>query len=255
MTTWNELEKAKYASRVLRQPQQADPSVMDGYAPPQQPTGYVNTEPPLEAPMFSPDDLLGTGVGKAALAGGASVASLLRLMGKGGVPSRFRQSGAVGKGSEKLFAEPVELPGYKSRYATVNMPLDDFLTTAEKLGNPDVEKLKEVNRLLDAGIPFETRPFLQMDNPRGDPTSVVTGHEGRHRAMALKERGYTHMPVELRGDIRWSEQVDPNRFDYRDDWPVELQGQQGIRKPFPLQRNQISDLLPEVWAEELRKAK
>jgi hypothetical protein len=34
-------------------------------------------EPGLEAPMFSPDDLVGTGIGKAALAGGAKLAPLL----------------------------------------------------------------------------------------------------------------------------------------------------------------------------------
>jgi hypothetical protein len=34
-------------------------------------------EPGLEAPMFSPDDLIGTGIGKAALAGGAKLAPLL----------------------------------------------------------------------------------------------------------------------------------------------------------------------------------
>ena len=34
-------------------------------------------EQPLEAPMLSPDDLIGTGIGKAALAGGAKLAPLL----------------------------------------------------------------------------------------------------------------------------------------------------------------------------------
>ena len=38
---------------------------------------FQQGEAPLEAPMFSPDDLIGTGIGKAALAGGAKLAPLL----------------------------------------------------------------------------------------------------------------------------------------------------------------------------------
>ena len=38
---------------------------------------FQQGEAPLEAPMLSPDDLIGTGIGKAALAGGAKLAPLL----------------------------------------------------------------------------------------------------------------------------------------------------------------------------------
>jgi len=39
--------------------------------------GLAQPEQPLEAPFLSPDDLIGTGIGKAALAGGAKLAPLL----------------------------------------------------------------------------------------------------------------------------------------------------------------------------------
>ena len=41
---------------------------------------FQQGEAPLEAPMFSPDDLIGTGIGKAALVGGAKLAPLLMSM-------------------------------------------------------------------------------------------------------------------------------------------------------------------------------
>jgi hypothetical protein len=35
------------------------------------------------------------------------------------------------------------------------------------------------------------------------------------------------MPVILRGDIRWSEQNDPDKFDYRETWPKRIYAQKG----------------------------
>jgi hypothetical protein len=65
--------------------------------------------------------------------------------------------------------------------------------------------------------------------------------------MELRDQGYTHMPVEMRGDIRWSEQVDPTKFDYRNEWPAEIIGQSGIRRPFPIPREKAAAAFPEVW--------
>ena len=74
---------------------------------------------------------------------------------------------------------------------------------------------------------------------KGDGTQqLVEGHEGRHRAMALARRGYTHMPVQIRSDIRWSEQKDPSKFDYREKWPTELVGENGDVTPFPVTREE-----------------
>ena len=154
-------------------------------------------------------------------------------------------AGVVGKGSEKLFAksliEKLRGPEWKSRSQTVNMPIDSFLQMAEKLKTPDERKLNNVRSLLNDGTPFETYPFLLMSGNK------VVGHEGRHRALGLQEQGYTHMPVELRGDIRWSEQADPRKFDYIKEWPSQLIGQQGTSKPFPVPRDRATAAFPEVW--------
>ena len=56
--------------------------------------------------------------------------------------------------------------------------------------------------------------------------------------MALARRGYTHMPVQIRSDIRWSEQKDPSKFDYREKWPTELVGENGDVTPFPVTREE-----------------
>jgi hypothetical protein len=82
----------------------------------------------------------------------------------------------------------------KSREILVDMPIDDFLAAAKQEKSP--EKLAAVKDLLSKGIPFETVPSLQFAN-NGDGTAKVVGHDGRHRAMALKERGETTIPVRL----------------------------------------------------------
>ena len=75
-----------------------------------------------------------------------------------------------------------------------------------------------------------------------DGSYRVTGHEGRHRANALLQLGYTHVPVEVRAsDIRWSEQNNPDNFDYKQNWPTKLISQDGKRSvPFPVSREESS---------------
>jgi hypothetical protein len=105
----------------------------------------------------------------------------------------------------------------KSREILVDMPIDDFLAAAKQEKSP--EKLAAVKDLLSKNIPFETVPSLQFAN-NGDGTAKVVSHDGRHRAMALKERGETTIPVRLtsnagKGDaIRWGQQNDPKSPDY-----------------------------------------
>ena len=104
-----------------------------------------------------------------------------------------------------------------SREILVDMPIDDFLTAAKQ--KVSASKLANTRKLAAEGVPFETVPSLQIAN-EGDGTAKVTGHDGRHRAMALKEQGETTIPVRLTssggkgGSIRWGKQNDPNDADY-----------------------------------------
>jgi len=113
--------------------------------------------------------------------------------------------------------------GYKSRYKLINISIEDFLRLA-KFGKNN-SKLSEATSRVKEGVKFTSIPYLYMDR-EGDNLRV-TGHEGRHRAMALQQAGYNTMPVEIRSDIRWSEQTDPERFDYETNWPERIYAQEG----------------------------
>src|ERR1700758_2245888 len=102
---------------------------------------------------------------------------------------------------------------YKARDRLVSMKIEDFLHLAR--AGHDPAKERGVNKLIRTNTKFETLPYLYFDL-EPDGSAKVTGHEGRHRARALLQLGYTTMPVELRGPIRWSEQNSPdNQYDYR----------------------------------------
>lgn len=121
---------------------------------------------------------------------------------------------------------PVE---YKSRYKLVEMPIDDFLSLA-KFGR-DEFKLENARKLLAEGKQFSSIPYLYV-NVSMDGEAQAVGHEGRHRAIALAELGYTTMPVELRTDnLRWSEQDDPKNFDYLKQWPTEIKAEKKALNP------------------------
>lgn len=155
----------------------------------------------------------------------------LSVLGSGSASSAFDQ---------KKIDEARE-PDYKGREKLVEMRIDDFLSLA-KYTDPNSAyskgKLADAKKLLAEGTPYETLPYLSTDEGQ------VTGHEGRHRAMALKEAGYDTMPVILRDtSIRWSEQLDPNRFDYIEEWPTKLQAESKAANPkftipFPVPREQ-----------------
>jgi len=175
--------------------------------------------------------------------------------------SQEQRLGAQPKDATKTFApdqisekDKVE---FKSRYKLINMPIDDFLNLSEK-GVSD-EKLKGTTELLEKGTPYSSVPYLYVDS-----NGSVEGHEGRHRALALKEAGYTTMPVELRSaNIRWDQQKDPAKFDYIEEgqWPAKLTAQKGAKNesfsvPFPVTREQAGKSYSELLAErEQGKAK
>ena len=111
--------------------------------------------------------------------------------------------------------------GYKSREVFVYLTPDEFLSMAKEVGRPSPSKTKAVNEAIDEGKKLADIPYLMIKDD-----GVVIGHEGRHRALALKSRGEEKMPVLIRADgIRWSEQKDAALFDYEKVLPARLQGQ------------------------------
>lgn len=135
---------------------------------------------------------------------------------------------------------------FKSRTKLIEMNIDDFLA----LATYGVDKNKEagVEKALNSGNKLSDLPSLVAYQKDGKGDLVVDGnndpsikssnnHEGRHRARALKKRGYTTMPVLLTTNIRWSEQQDPDKFDYIEDWPKNIVGYDGNTVKFNVTRN------------------
>ena len=113
---------------------------------------------------------------------------------------------------------------YKSREKLVSMPITDFLKLAE-FGHVK-SKQDDAEQRVKSGTKFTTLPYLEVYETVEDGLRV-TGHEGRHRARALLAEGKETMPVILKGDIRWSEQTDPEKFDYVEKWPKRIYAQKG----------------------------
>jgi hypothetical protein len=71
-----------------------------------------------------------------------------------------------------------------------------------RLASPVSERIarerrsEAVEAVLDAGTPFSSIPEL-LFTAYDDGTAAVFGHEGRHRAMALRDRGVREIPVLL----------------------------------------------------------
>ena len=59
-------------------------------------------------------------------------------------------------------------------------------------GGPSRPKMEGVHRAIESRTPLRDIPYLQLDE-----AGRVVGHEGRHRATALRELGYPTMPVEV----------------------------------------------------------
>ena len=138
------------------------------------------------------------------------------------------------------------------RQFITDVNLDDFLDLAEPLTEgPRVDDLEAIRTFLKTGT--EANPAVLRDIPyldlARDPDLYeqgirrIGGHEGRHRALALKELGYETMPVRIMDpSIRWGQQSrgfrNPGaladdrglKYDYTNRYPTLLRPETGYSR-------------------------
>lgn len=137
--------------------------------------------------------------------------------------------------SPEIIASLRSGPDWKSRERYVLMPVDKFIeSSAEGRWN---EKSTGVGKWFGKEKMHSTPTmYLTKDT---NTNHVQVGHEGRHRAWAMKEAGLEYIPVKVSSDlIRWSEQHDPTLFDYRKDWPSTYTTERGIKQTFPIPQDE-----------------
>lgn len=107
----------------------------------------------------------------------------------------------------------------------IDMPIQDFLNMAYRMDSPAASKYEPVMDAIKSGKPLDDIPFLTFNSENG--LAKINGHEGRHRAYALQDLGYTHIPVNLEGRadskrFMWGKQGDPSDSYYVKNWPEKL---------------------------------
>lgn len=148
--------------------------------------------------------------------------------------------------SERAMESAREEAAGKSRTTIVTMSVDDFLKMAERLDQPVASKAETVKNVLDKGEVFSDIPYLSFTHD-GKGAAKVISHEGRHRAMAIKARGGTSIPVRLHSSgnnaIRWSQQSAKSFDRIKGEWPQVLSGQTDGEIAFPIQDPAAIDVL------------
>ena len=161
--------------------------------------------------------------------------------------------------ADKLSRLRDQVAQYGERETLVYLTPDEFLSMAARLSAPRETSVATVSKALSAGKKFYDIPFLRMKED-----GTIFGHEGRHRAMALKALGVKRMPVRLMSDdIRWNEQLPSKMMEggqkawyWRETLPKQLTGQDGVTKmdaPFHAEGPNRGQVLPERRADLLRQ--
>jgi hypothetical protein len=174
---------------------------------------------------ISSGDRLGMGIDGAAVALG-TIPIAGDLLAKGLKKGESALRNFASKDLFELNPEVTNADTFKSRNTLITLTPDEFLNLSPDLmQKPDPKRLGFIEDAIAKGKKLDA-PFLYMTDKDG--VAKVTGHEGRHRALALKKMGINEMPVILKSDrIRWGQQ--DSRFDkLNDKWPTTLEPQDPV---------------------------
>lgn len=85
------------------------------------------------------------------------------------------------------------------RAMIVDMPPDLYLTLAEPIKSDDSKRHADLGKKVSSGEikQFDTIPALLMRIMEDGNDAKVYGHDGRHRAILMKEKGFKTIPVAL----------------------------------------------------------
>lgn len=154
-----------------------------------------------------------------------------------------------------------DLVKHKSRSKLIVMPIDDFLNMANPIEFEDPEKTSRMEalrlRLITSKERIDSIPllFARIDTGPNAKKAQIIGHEGRHRAMLLKQLGCEYMPVMFTTNtMRFSEQNTPGCFDFIKSWPEALVSENQKKSiAFPIKREQSEDMLFAAFVKSQQK--
>lgn len=92
--------------------------------------------------------------------------------------------------------------GGHARSQVVDLPIDTFIGLAEPIPPDDSKRHKNLRKLIENGKleKFREVPVLYIRKMEDSDDFKVYGHDGRHRALLVKEAGFDTVPVKIVND-------------------------------------------------------
>ncbi|MCQ2300804.1 MAG: hypothetical protein MJZ81_11850 [Bacteroidales bacterium] len=89
--------------------------------------------------------------------------------------------------------------GIASQNIIVDLPVEEYLGLCEPFMSDDSSRHVNLREKVDGGEikRFESIPMLRIRQMEDGENAKVYGHDGRHRALLMKEFGYRKIPVRI----------------------------------------------------------
>lgn len=118
--------------------------------------------------------------------------------------------------------------GGPSQNMVVMMPVDEYVALCEPLKADDHKHHADLKGKVESGEirKFDTIPLLRIRQMEDGSDAKVYGHDGRHRALLMKEYGFKEIPVRLYAEnFCWGDDDVDEETEKLHGWPKWLWGQ------------------------------